>query len=66
MSNPNNLSSFREFPDSIEEQRMKWADLANEDLSDDLPTCKPEILNLKIDSEAPACSPTFALHIDLY
>ena len=50
MPNPNNLSSFREFPDSIEEQRMKWAGLANEDSSDDLPTCKPEILNLKFDS----------------
>ena len=48
------LSTFREFPSSIEEQRRKWADLANEDSLESLPTCKPETFNLTFDSGNPS------------
>jgi endoribonuclease Dicer len=39
------LSTFREFPSSIEEQRKKWADLVNEDSSGSLQKGKPETFN---------------------
>lgn len=50
LPNPGSYSAFREFPDSIDEQRNKWTDLANGNPSDDLPTCPPETFNLKFDS----------------